>query len=474
VLFGIFYCYVKEAAGKKGSDPGFDAAVNEERDRGQSTFTAVAHKSTLQMLCGIGMKTQNGSLTITSIDPNGLFANSGLEVGMIVKTINNIPVAGKTAAEATQLIKDAVGQVTIVVTGCESRSYHESITTTVYKPTAHMKCGIGMKTQNGSLIISSIDPDGLFANTRMKVGMIVKTINYEAATGKTAAEATQLIKDAVGQVTIVTRGPTPPFETFSGTFDMSYTDRGKQFRGHVLLELKDNQRDGYIVTGTTSDADGSATIIEGLVTYEGIAWWVDEVHSGNDLGLKVLSTGKFDWSTNNFQGGWRANAGHSGQYSSFLCTNVSKTFSSIPPADGATPPVVAAVVATPTSYSQIPIVTAVAESSSPVVVAVGNKPIKDMSVGIGIKAPYGTPVISSIDPDSLFAMSALRVGMDIQSINKQSVSGKTAAEATQLIKDAVGEITIIAGWNLSVSTLLTAVPMASAPPAEPEVYVPSY
>jgi len=54
------------------------------------------------------------------------------------------------------------------------------------------------------------------------------------------------------------------------------------------------------------------------------------------------------------------------------------------------------------------------------------------------------------------------------------VSGKTAAEATQLIKDAVGEITIIAGWNLSVSTLFTAVPMASAPPAEPEVYVPSY
>lgn len=398
VLFGILICCLKGEAGKIGSDPGFDAAVNEERDRGQATFTAIAHKSTHQMLCGIGMKIQNGSLTITSIDPDGLFANSGLKVGMIVKTINNMPVAGKTAAEATQLIKDAVGQVTIVVAGGQSSSSYES----------------------------------------------------------------------------VTGGPNPPFETLSGTFDMSYTDRGKQFRGHVCLELKNNERDGYIVTGTTSDADGSATIIEGLVTYEGDAWWVDEVFSGNDIGLKVLSTGKFDWLTNNFQGGWRANTGRTGQYSTFQCTNASKTFASIAPAAGATPPIVAAVVATPVSYSQTPIVTAVAESSSPVVVAVGNKPTKDTSVGIGIKAPNGTPVISSIQPDGLFATSALRVGMDIQSINKQSVSGKTAAEATQLIKDAVGEITIIAGWNLSVSPLFTAVPMASAPPAEPEVYVPSY
>ena len=58
------------------------------------------------------------------------------------------------------------------------------------------------------------------------------------------------------------------------------------------------------------------------------------------------------------------------------------------------------------------------------------------------------------------------------------MSGKTAVEATQLINDAVGEMRIVAGWNLSVPTPFTATPMASAPPAEtneePEVYVPSY
>mmetsp|Transcript_11579 Transcript_11579/g.17796 ORF Transcript_11579/g.17796 Transcript_11579/m.17796 type:complete len:487 (-) Transcript_11579:411-1871(-) len=399
-LFGILYCVLSQ--NKKGNDPGFQAAVNEERDRERSSFTATAHKSTQQTRCGIGLKRLNGSVTITSIDPNGLFANSGLEAGMTIKTINTVPVATSSAAEATEIIKLAVGQVTIVATGGRS------------------------------------------------TGLDV-------------------------------RGGHPPFETYCGTFDMSYVDRGKQFRGHVILELKNNQRGGYTVTGTTSDADGSAVIIEGLVTHGGDAWWVDEVHSGNDIGLKVLTTGKFDWSTNNFQGAWRSNTGESGRYSSFQATNVSKTFAPVTPAATVvTAPVMTAVVATPVdpSYSQTPIVTAVAESSSPVIVATANKVIKDMSVGIGIKAPDGTPVISSIHPDGLFATSSLRVGMDVQSINNQSMSGKTAGEATQLIKDAVGEIRIVAGWNISVSTPFTGTPMASAPPAEtteePEVYVPSY
>ena len=453
--------------GNKSSN-GFEEAVNEERNRGEASTSATVHKATQQTQCGIGVKLQNGSVIITSIASNGLFANKGLKVGMTVKTINNVSVRGKTAAEATQLIKGAVGQVTIVATG--SRAVEASTSATVYKATQQTQCGIGVKLQNGSVIITSIASNGLFANKGLKVGMTVKTINNVSVRGKTAAEATQLIKGAVGQVTIVAGTGHPPFETFSGTFDMSYVDRGKQFCGHVVLELKNNERGGYSVTGTTSDADGTAVITEGLVTFEGDAWWVDEVLNGNDKGLKVLTTGKFDWSTNNFEGTWRASTGQSGRYTSFESTNVTKTFDSAP---------VTAVVATPLNptFTQTPIVTAVAESSSPVVVATANKVTKDMTVGIGIKAPNGTPFISSIQPDGLFATSALRVGMDVQSINSQSMSGKTAGEATQLIKDAVGEITIVAGWNLSVSSPIAVAPIVSSPPAgsnEPEVYVPSY
>ena len=472
-LFAVFYCCAKGDSNRNGM-VSFDKAVSIERERGQISLTATALKPTKETRCGIGIKMQNRSIIISSIDNLGLFANSELDVGMVVKSINNESLTGKTSTYAVQLLKNAVGQITITV----REGPYKSVTATVYKPIQQMRCGIGMKMQNGSITISSIHPEGLFANTRLDVGMIVKTINNVSLIGKTPTEATQLIKDALGQVIIVTGGPDPSFETYSGNFDMSYVDRGKHFQGIVTLQLKNNGRGGYIVAGTTSDADGSAVILEGLVTYEGDAYWLDEVESGNDRGLKVLTTGKFDWSTNTFQGTWRASTGQTGRYTSFQCNHVTKTFPSATSAVPITTPVATAVFATPSAptYIETPVVTAVTQSSSPVVVAKANKITKDMSVGIGIKAPEGTPVISSINPNGLFAASPLNVGMDIQSINDQPMSGKTATEATQIIKDAVGEITIVAGWNLSLSTPITAVPMAmpSAPPAEPEVYVPSY
>jgi C-terminal processing protease CtpA/Prc len=89
-----------------------------------------------------------------------------------------------------------------------------------------------------------------------------------------------------------------------------------------------------------------------------------------------------------------------------------------------------------------------------------NKEVKDMAVGIGIRATNDIPFISSIHAGSLLETSALRIGMGIQSINNQSMSGKTAREAAGLIRDAVGEITIVAGWNLSVSSPFITAPIA--------------
>ncbi len=209
-----------------------------------------------------------------------------------------------------------------------------SIIATVHKSSQRMTCGIEVKLQNDSVTIISMDSDGLFANSGLEVGMAVKTINDVSVIGKTAAEATQLIENAVDQVTIVAigsqstdlnTGSHPPFQTYKGTFDISYVDRGKQYRGHVILELKNNGRFGYRVLGTKSDVDGTAFITEGFVTYGGDAWWVDELQSENDMVKKVLTKGKFDWSTDSFEGTWRANTGQSGCFSS-ESANVTKTF----------------------------------------------------------------------------------------------------------------------------------------------------
>lgn len=123
-----------------------------------------------------------------------------------------------------------------------------------------------------------------------------------------------------------TNNATPNFETYEGDFDVEYSDRGRVHSGFVKLQMK-HTSPYYKIEGQCSDADGSATITEGFSTYSGDTWWVEETFSGNDKGLKVLTEGNFDFTSNTFSGTWRANSGVLGQYKSFSGKNVSKTFS---------------------------------------------------------------------------------------------------------------------------------------------------
>mmetsp|Transcript_16475 Transcript_16475/g.29885 ORF Transcript_16475/g.29885 Transcript_16475/m.29885 type:complete len:160 (-) Transcript_16475:238-717(-) len=107
---------------------------------------------------------------------------------------------------------------------------------------------------------------------------------------------------------------------------MIYNDRGTQMSGFVKVQLKNNDVDGYKIDGSTHDADGHSIITDGYVSYSGQAWWVDETFSGADRGLKVLTEGKFDFSTNTFRGTWRANTGIRGHYTEFRGKQLSKTF----------------------------------------------------------------------------------------------------------------------------------------------------
>lgn len=77
-------------------------------------------KQTRDRRLGIGLKNKNsdrpnGPIYISSIASNGLFANSGLIVGMQMLSINNISLPyGMTTGEAIQILKDAEGQVIVI------------------------------------------------------------------------------------------------------------------------------------------------------------------------------------------------------------------------------------------------------------------------------------------------------------------------------------------------------------------------
>lgn len=77
----------------------------------------------------------------------------------------------------------------------------KTIVVLVTKPSKDAKLGIGLTNNKGSVIVTTLFDDGLFANTDLKVGMRVKTINSNRVT--TSQQAVCLLKEAEKQVAIV-------------------------------------------------------------------------------------------------------------------------------------------------------------------------------------------------------------------------------------------------------------------------------
>lgn len=107
---------------------------------------------------------------------------------------------------------------------------------------------------------------------------------------------------------------------------MQYLDRGNVQSGTTKIRLSKENQNGYKIQGECSDADGQAVIKEGFTNNNGDAYWVEHTEAGTDKGLKVLSEGTFCYETNTFTGKWRSNTGISGQYTSFIGRDISKTF----------------------------------------------------------------------------------------------------------------------------------------------------
>lgn len=82
-------------------------------------IAAVVTKQSRDQRLGIGLRNNdnlnpNGPINVSSIASDGLFADSGLIIGMQMLSINNISMYGKTSGEAIQILKDAEGQVVLV------------------------------------------------------------------------------------------------------------------------------------------------------------------------------------------------------------------------------------------------------------------------------------------------------------------------------------------------------------------------
>lgn len=139
----------------------------------------------------------NWRFIITQISPDGLLADSGLQVGQTILSINGVSTAElKTAKDATALMKQTPGQLTIVAT--------TSLYVRVQKPTPNAKCGFSFArvVANNDLILHRIHDTSILQSTVAQEGMKVLAINHQPAPSS-LAQAAELVKESVSEVSLI-------------------------------------------------------------------------------------------------------------------------------------------------------------------------------------------------------------------------------------------------------------------------------
>jgi C-terminal processing protease CtpA/Prc len=160
--------------------------------------TAIISKSYPGEKVGLGLRNSKGikQVIVNEVIKGGLADKSKvrLRVGQTVLSINGQDCP-PSAKRATELITEAPRTVTVVATNTVA---------TAYKADANTKIGIALKSShmNDDVLIESVSPTGLFANSNLKEGQIVASINGQECPD-TAHSAIQIVKSCVGRLTIV-------------------------------------------------------------------------------------------------------------------------------------------------------------------------------------------------------------------------------------------------------------------------------
>jgi C-terminal processing protease CtpA/Prc len=159
--------------------------------------SVVVHREDTTKKLGIGLKEIDGNIIVSSLSPEGLFHNTAIKPGQRVVSVGKTDVEGMNKNEAIALFKKATGAITVVTDDIGL----VAVKVTKTSPTA--KLGIGVNTVNGVMIFSGVSEDGLFANTALKAGMRVVSINNQLVTGLSKTEAIALFKEAEGEIFVL-------------------------------------------------------------------------------------------------------------------------------------------------------------------------------------------------------------------------------------------------------------------------------
>jgi hypothetical protein len=144
-------------------------------------------------------------VVIASLPPKMLmFEDSSLRVGMTVAMINDQKVW--TAEEGTKTVQEAKSSsifISVFRGVYEADRHSKLVSASIAKEMgATTKTGITLKRYHGILYVANISEGSPWSSTNLAKGMRIWAIN-EYASFRSSEEAAQMIRDAVGSVTIL-------------------------------------------------------------------------------------------------------------------------------------------------------------------------------------------------------------------------------------------------------------------------------
>jgi C-terminal processing protease CtpA/Prc len=395
---------------------------------------------------GIGLKERNGSIIISNIAEDGVMAGTDIQVGQRLLGVNGVPCQGLTSKEAISLFKE-LDAITVMTEDIGLTSV------TVKKESPDTKIGIGIKSINGFLVISSIAEDGLFGGTALKVAQKLVSVNSKYCDNLTKQEAIQLFKDAESTIVVVTEDAhlisvTAHKESVDTKLGLALADLNEfavitsvaedsPFAGTALVPgLRILCVNNTLCKGLSKQevvdvlkrTAGDVTIIAEKVGYITAVAVKQSPDDKIGIGLKDM-TGNIIVSSiaeNSLFVNSELKVGH-------RVISINKM--SVMGMDK-----YQAIKLFQTADSTI---TVMAEDVG-LVGATVVKPSVDAKVGIGLKERNGDLYISSIYDSGLFTTTDLKEDMKLLSVNRRSVKGMGREDAIKLFRDADGEVSVIA------------------------------
>ena len=349
-------------------------SVLEKVSKGRVHASMLKRNSNDGMPVGIKLvQSKDGRLIIARIDRESPFNDSPLRVGQVLESINGKEC--KDYQTFMSLFDQAVGKVSL------SASYFAA---SVHKPTIDSTVGISLRRvkEKDCIVVHSISEGGLLAGSPLLPGQRVVSIGGVKCPNN-MAEAIGLIKDYVGELTILTVDP---------------------------LEFKMQNSSDHIDVGLVMASAKKPTkeSIMGITLRKGLQEGKVVISHISDKGLmagKGFNVGQWIVSINNES----------------CPTDPREAKAKVKSLEGN--------------------VTIVASNS----VATVRKPSRDSKVGISLSLYKKLDVaIYSIDANGLFGnQSELQAGQKVVSINGEKCPS-TVAGAIRMIKDCEGDLTIVA------------------------------